>query len=54
MFNIHVHRVLILIEFAFEGEATVIWYGSHDEYKTNFKNNKTTIKKWLKAHGFIN
>lgn len=51
-FDIHVHRVLILIEFA-DGEATIVWCGSHDEYESTFRNNKSTIKKWLKNKGFI-
>lgn len=54
IFNINVHRTMILIEFEDEGEATVVWCGSHDEYVMTFKNNKSTIKKWLKKQGFIN
>lgn len=52
-FNINVHRVMILIEFEDDGEATVIWCGSHDEYQRTFKDNKITIKKWLNIQGFI-
>lgn len=44
-FNINVHRTLILIEFEENGEATIVWCGSHDEYEKTFKNNKNTIKK---------
>ncbi len=51
--DIHVHRVMILIEFEDDGEATIVWCGSHDEYEKTFKNNKNTIKKWLKNQGFI-
>jgi mRNA interferase HigB len=54
IFNIQVHRVMILIEFEDNGEATIIWCGSHDEYETTFKNNKSTIKKWLNNQGLIN
>lgn len=52
-FNINVHRTLILIELDASGEATILWCGNHDEYETTFKNNKSTIKKWLKKRGFI-
>ena len=51
-FNINIHRTFILIEFE-DGEATIIWCGNHDEYETTFKNNKNTIKKWLKKNGHI-
>jgi mRNA-degrading endonuclease HigB of HigAB toxin-antitoxin module len=54
IFNIQVHRVMILIEFEYDGEATIVWCGSHDEYETTFKNNKSTIKKWLNNQGLIN
>jgi hypothetical protein len=46
--------VMILIEFEDNGEATIVWCGSHDEYETTFKNNKSTIKKWLNNQGLIN
>ena len=52
-FNLDVHRTLILIEFE-DGEATIVWCGNHDEYEKTFKNNKNTIKKWLKAKEWIN
>jgi mRNA-degrading endonuclease HigB of HigAB toxin-antitoxin module len=54
LFNIQVHRVMILIEFEDDGEATIVWCGSHDEYETTFKNNKSTIRKWLNNQGLIN
>jgi len=38
-FNISVHRTMILIELEEEGEATIVWAGSHQEYETVFKNN---------------
>lgn len=51
-FNINIHRAFILFEFE-DGEATVVWCGTHDEYETTFKNNKNTAKKWLKDKGHI-
>jgi len=44
---------MILFEFTEKGEATVVWTGTHQEYEAVFKNNKNTIKKWLKANGWI-
>lgn len=52
-FNIHVHRTLILIEFDENGEATIVWAGSHDEYEKNFKNNRNVIRKWLNDNNWI-
>ena len=52
-FNINIHRTLILIEFDDEGEATIVWAGSHQEYEMIFKNNKSTIEKWLRKNGYI-
>lgn len=52
-FNLDVHRTLILIEFE-DGEATIVWCGNHDEYEKTYKNNKNTIKKWLKSKEWIN
>lgn len=51
-FNISVHRTMILIEFDDE-EASVVWLGNHEEYENIFKNNKSTIKKWLKSNNWI-
>ena len=51
-FNISVDRTMILIEFG-ENEATVVWCGNHDEYISTFRNNKSTIKKWLKSKNWI-
>lgn len=51
-FNISVYRTMILIEFD-EDEASVVWSGSHQEYETTFKNNRNTIKKWLKSKDWI-
>lgn len=52
-FNINIHRTLILIEFEINGDAKILWCGNHDEYETTFRNNKSTIKKWLKAKRLI-
>jgi hypothetical protein len=52
-FDIQIYRTLILIELDDEGEATVIWAGSHQEYERTFKNNKSTIVKWLRAKNYI-
>ena len=51
-FNINIHRTMILIEFD-DNEATVVWVGTHQEYEANFKNNRNTIKKWLKSNDWI-
>lgn len=51
-FNINIHRTMILIEFS-DNEATVVWAGTHQEYETIFKNNKNTIKKWLRSNDWI-
>lgn len=52
-FDINIHRTLILIEFDDEGEATIVWAGSHQEYDSTFKHNKSTIEKWLRSKGYI-
>lgn len=52
-FNIHIHRTLILIEMDDEGEATLVWAGSHQEYERTFKNNKAIIAKWLRTKNYI-
>lgn len=52
-FDIHIHRTLILIELDDEGEATIVWAGTHQEYEATFKNNKSTIEKWLRKNGYI-
>lgn len=51
-FNISIHRTMIMIEFEDE-EASVVWAGDHQEYELTFKNNKHTIKSWLKSHDWI-
>ena len=51
--NINIHRTLILIEFEENGEATIVWAGSHDDYEMTFKNNRNVIKKWLRDINWI-
>lgn len=51
-FDINIHRTMILIVFE-DNEATVIWTGSHDEYNKTFRDNKTTIEKWLRNQNMI-
>jgi mRNA-degrading endonuclease HigB of HigAB toxin-antitoxin module len=51
-FDIHIHRTMIMLEFD-EEECTVVWAGTHDEYESTFKNNKSTIEKWLKDRGYL-
>lgn len=51
-FNLNHDRTMILIEYS-ENEATVVWCGDHDSYELIFKNNKNTIKKWLRAKNWI-
>ena len=52
-FDINIHRTLILIAFGDDGEATIVWCGSHDEYENTFGNSKNTIRKWLKLKELI-
>jgi mRNA interferase HigB len=43
---------MILVEFE-DGEASVVWVGTHQEYESIFKNNKNTIRKWLRTNNWI-
>ena len=52
-FDINIHRTLVLIEFDDDGEATIVWAGSHDEYELSFNNNRNVIKKWLSDNNWI-
>lgn len=52
-FNINIHRTLIMIEFEENGEATIVWAGSHVDYELTFKNSRKVIKKWLKDNSWI-
>ena len=51
-FNLTEHRTMILVEFV-DNESTIVWCGDHDSYESTFKNNKSTIKKWLKIKNLI-
>ncbi|TBO41192.1 type II toxin-antitoxin system HigB family toxin [Pedobacter kyonggii] len=53
-FDIKIHRAMVMLEFEEEGEASVIWAGTHQEYERIFKNNRNTIKKYLTDKGLIN
>jgi len=52
-FDLNIHRTLILIEFDEDGEATIVWAGTHKEFDSVFKGNKNTIKKWLRVNEYI-
>jgi len=52
-FDIHIHRTMVLIELDRNGDATIVWCGSHQEYELTFKNNRDTIRKWLKSNSWI-
>lgn len=52
-FNIEVHRTLIFIELLSDGKAVILWAGSHDEYERTFRNNKSTIEKWLRNNNYF-
>jgi hypothetical protein len=52
-FDINIHRTLVMIEFDENGEVTIVWVGTHQDYETTFKNNKDTIEKWLRSKGYI-
>lgn len=51
-FNLDNHRTMILVEFS-NDDASIIWCGNHKDYQSTFKNNKNTIKKWLKAKNLV-
>jgi hypothetical protein len=52
-FDINVHRTLIMLEIEDDGQATVVWVGTHQEYEAVFKNNKKTVEKWLRKNDYI-
>ncbi len=52
-FNLNVHRTMVLIEFDENKRARIIWTGSHQDYDNIFKNNRSTIKKWLRNNEWI-
>lgn len=43
---------MVLIEFD-DDEASIVWVGMHQEYEIAFKNNKSTIRKWLNSNDWI-
>lgn len=51
-FNLSADRTMILIELD-EGEASIVWCGNHKEYSSTFKNNRSTIRKWLQSKNWI-
>ena len=53
-FNLDVHRTMILVRLK-EGnkDAEVVWVGSHQDYEKTFRNNRNTIKKWLRDNDWI-
>lgn len=52
-FNLNVHRTMVLIEFDEDKRSRIVWVGSHQDYNKTFKNNRNTIKKWLKDNDWI-
>ena len=52
-FNLNIHRTMVLIEFDENKRARIVWIGSHQDYEKTFKNNRNTIKKWLRDNGWI-
>jgi hypothetical protein len=52
-FDINIHRTLVMVELDEEGEATIVWAGTHQEYESTFKNNRKTIEKWLRNNNYI-
>ncbi len=51
-FNLKNDRTMVLVSFE-EDESTILWCGNHDKYESTFKNNKNTIRKWLRKKRFI-
>lgn len=51
-FDLNIHRTMVLVVFE-QGEAVVVWTGSHDEYDKTFKGSKKTIEKWLRKQQLI-
>lgn len=52
-FVLNIHRTMVLVEFDENKRARIIWAGSHKDYEKTFRNNRNTIKKWLKDNGWI-
>ncbi|TVQ11924.1 MAG: type II toxin-antitoxin system HigB family toxin [Bacteroidetes bacterium] len=52
-FDLNIHRTMVLIEFDINQRVRIVWVGSHEDYEKTFKNNRNTIKKWLKNNNWI-
>lgn len=52
-FDVNIHRMLVLMELGSNGEATIVWAGTHDDYERIFKNSKDSIRKYLRDKGWI-
>lgn len=52
-FDLHIHRTLVLIQLV-HNQATIVWTGTHQEYLKTFKNNTSTIEKWLRSKSLLN
>jgi hypothetical protein len=44
-------RTLAMVYFN-EGELEIMWVGNHQDYERKLKNNKNTIRKFLKDQGY--
>ena len=44
---------MVLIEFDENKRVRIIWAGPHQDYDKTFKNNRNTIKKWLRDNEWI-
>jgi mRNA interferase HigB len=44
-------RTLTLVYFI-NGQVQIVWAGNHQEYERELKNNKDTIRKFLKKKGY--
>ena len=51
--NLNIHRTMVLIEFDENKRVRILWTGSHQDYENTFKNNRNTIKKWLRFNEWI-
>jgi mRNA-degrading endonuclease HigB of HigAB toxin-antitoxin module len=44
-------RTLAMVYFS-EGELEIVWVGNHQDYERKLKNNKNTIRKFLRDQGY--
>ncbi|QRR03560.1 type II toxin-antitoxin system HigB family toxin [Dyadobacter sandarakinus] len=49
-FDVNLHRALILVRF-FADRAIIVWFGSHKQYMSTFKNNKNSIENGSEKTG---